>query len=99
MARRAATFQAPILLAATCRRHRHDHGSVLLMGVRTVYMCSAKMHTAPTDKQSVKSRAKKILEPFLDLCVSSLREGHANLVVVSFVTGEQWIVVKAVASV
>ena len=22
---------------------------------------------------------KKILEPFLDLCVSSLREGHANL--------------------
>ena len=23
--------------------------------------------------------AQKILEPFLDLCVSSLREGHANL--------------------
>ena len=22
---------------------------------------------------------QKILEPFLDLCVSSLREGHANL--------------------
>ena len=24
-------------------------------------------------------RIQKILEPFLDLCVSSLREGHANL--------------------
>ncbi len=24
-------------------------------------------------------RSQKILEPFLDLCVSSLREGHANL--------------------
>ena len=24
-------------------------------------------------------RRQKILEPFLDLCVSSLREGHANL--------------------
>ena len=25
------------------------------------------------------SHSQKILEPFLDLCVSSLREGHANL--------------------
>ncbi len=24
-------------------------------------------------------KRQKILEPFLDLCVSSLREGHANL--------------------
>ena len=24
-------------------------------------------------------QSQKILEPFLDLCVSSLREGHANL--------------------
>ena len=27
----------------------------------------------------VQKQTQKILEPFLDLCVSSLREGHANL--------------------
>ena len=31
---------------------------------------------------------QKILEPFLDLCVSSLREGHANLLcIVPILTG------------
>ena len=32
-------------------------------------------HAQPAHSQ----KHEKILEPFLDLCVSSLREGHANL--------------------
>ena len=46
---------------------------LLLLQMWTHALVGAKQHVSHSTK------SKKIVEPFLDLCVSSLRRGHANL--------------------
>ena len=46
---------------------------------KAVIMSEGWAGTTATMTETELWKGRKILEPFLDLCVSSLREGHANL--------------------
>jgi hypothetical protein len=50
----------------------------MVLGLPWLWVCQSRCPLEGEPEQAEKND-QKILEPFLDLCVSSLRRGHANL--------------------
>ena len=58
--------------------HSYLHGC-LHCHLNLTSPCKAAHGLSKRFEAQATEQSQKILEPFLDLCVSSLREGHANL--------------------
>ena len=70
-----------IFFEVHCHKRHHSTNSGPVTTAHVRFGCNSVPDASVASRRIVsrENKKQKILEPFLDLCVSSLREGHANL--------------------